>query len=280
MDDGRLTPFTDEFRTREEVEDAQSPLYPDADRNSLAHRPRAQRKLEADTLDAAPPPSQRSARKSLPSHLAEARSPKDREPDAEPDPKDAPDLRPFADQLIAIAEQLRTGDFAAAASSTEKVTGKLGAQSLHAASGEGPLVKPDASAGADDVKSLDLEQRRQAFAHMARTAYAKRRKRTSIFGDPELFGEPGWDILLDLYIAQVEEKPVSVSSACIGSASPPTTGLRWLGVLTEQGLIAREHDPLDQRRVLVRLTDKALEAMDTYFSSSATLQTDRRAARA
>ena len=40
----------------------------------------------------------------------------------------------------------------------------------------------------------------------------------------ELFGEPAWDILLDLYIANVENKPVSVSSACIGSAAPPTTG--------------------------------------------------------
>ncbi|UAB79755.1 winged helix DNA-binding protein [Erythrobacter sp. SCSIO 43205] len=108
---------------------------------------------------------------------------------------------------------------------------------------------------------------RQIYGEMAREAYVLRRRRTAIFDNDELFGEPAWDILLDLYIASVENKSVSVSSACIGSAAPPTTGLRWLGVLSEQGLIAREHDPEDQRRVLVRLTEKGLTAMDRYFAS-------------
>lgn len=97
-------------------------------------------------------------------------------------------------------------------------------------------------------------------------AYAARHRIGAIFGDPDLFGEPAWDILLDLYIAHVEAKDVSVSSACIGSAAPPTTGLRWLGVLADHGLLKREHNPDDQRRVLVRLTERGLEAMDRYFA--------------
>ena len=72
----------------------------------------------------------------------------------------------------------------------------------------------------------------------------------------------------DRFPANISE-PVSVSSACIGSAAPPTTGLRWLGVLAEQGLVLREHDPEDQRRVLVRLTERGLAAMDEYFAAAA-----------
>lgn len=113
-----------------------------------------------------------------------------------------------------------------------------------------------------------LEQRRALYAEFAREAYSIRRRRANIFQNAELFGEPAWDILLDLYIAHVEKKPVSVSSACIGSAAPPTTGLRWLGVLAEQELVMREHDPEDQRRVLVRLTERGLKAMDEYFTSA------------
>jgi hypothetical protein len=108
---------------------------------------------------------------------------------------------------------------------------------------------------------------RPARSHLAlaRRTYALRRKREAIFGNPDLFGEPAWDILLDLFIAQGEGKPVSVSSACIGSAAPATTGLRWLGVLADQGLILRENDPEDQRRVLVRLTPRGLAALERFF---------------
>lgn len=114
----------------------------------------------------------------------------------------------------------------------------------------------------------DLKVKRRRYANLAREAYAVRRRRGAIFANDEIFGEPAWDILLDLYIAHVESKPVSVSSACIGSAAPPTTGLRWLGVLAEQELILRQHDPEDQRRVLVYLTEKGLASMDEYFAST------------
>lgn len=85
---------------------------------------------------------------------------------------------------------------------------------------------------------------------------------------PTFSVEPAWDILLDLFIAQGEGKTVSVSSACIGSASPPTTGLRWLGVLADEGLIVRENDPADHRRVLVRLTPAGTAAMERFFDEA------------
>ncbi|MFL0356694.1 MarR family transcriptional regulator [Erythrobacter sp. GH1-10] len=110
-------------------------------------------------------------------------------------------------------------------------------------------------------------EKRHRFAKMARSIYRLRRERAVLFGNSELFGEPAWDILLDLYIAYAERKQVSVSSACIGSAAPPTTGLRWLGVLAGEGLVVREHDPQDQRRVLVRLSETGIAAMERFFKS-------------
>jgi len=159
------------------------------------------------------------------------------------------DLKPFADQLMAIAQQLRAGNF-------DTVPPKPAA-----------LPVPVSSNPETSSVTEDQTDRRQQYANLARKAYAKRRQREGIFGQAELFGEPAWDILLDLYVAFVESKAVSVSSACIGSAAPPTTGLRWLGVLAENKLIVREPDPEDQRRVLVRLTERSIEAMDRYFAS-------------
>lgn len=101
----------------------------------------------------------------------------------------------------------------------------------------------------------------------AERLYADRRQRSPLIGGFELFGEPAWDILLDLYIAHARGKVVSVSSACIGSAAPPTTGLRWLGILQQEGLVLRENDPQDQRRVNVRLSPDAISRLETYLSS-------------
>ncbi len=173
------------------------------------------------------------------------------------------DLAPVADQLIAIAEQLRSGDRAAVFAS---LTGGEDRASTNAdAWNEGA---PAPISDAPQSAPATLSARRRSYAFMARKAYDVRRTRGTFFGDPDLFGEPAWDILLDLYVAHVDDKSVSVSSACIGSAAPPTTGLRWLGVLAEQGLILREQDAEDQRRILVRLSDTGLKAMDRYFEEA------------
>lgn len=91
-----------------------------------------------------------------------------------------------------------------------------------------------------------------------------RRRRDAVFG-ADIFGEPAWDLLLELYLAQLQQRRTTVSEACRASASPPTTGLRWIGQLEEKGWIVREADPLDGRRVWVRLTDGAGAKMHDYF---------------
>lgn len=106
------------------------------------------------------------------------------------------------------------------------------------------------------------------LTELAREAYEDRRRRTAIFGNSMLFREPGWDILLDLFIAASERKTISVTSACIGAAVPSTTGLRWLKVLETEGLVVREHDPDDSRRINVRLTADAFIKMCDYFRHS------------
>ncbi len=85
-----------------------------------------------------------------------------------------------------------------------------------------------------------------------------------------LFGEPAWDILLDVYIAQKSRREIQVSSVCIEAGVPSTTILRWLTRLEQEGLIYRAADNVDGRRRYVRLTEagealmqRVLEALQT-----------------
>lgn len=191
------------------------------------------------------------------------------QPQPRNDPGNKTDLSALAEHLSEIADALRktTGNPTAEKRlATPESSGPDRGREFNTSNVVAAHSDTQGRANTPTIHS-DLKMRRLQFAARAREAYAIRRRRTVIFDNSELFGEPAWDILLDLYIAHAENKQVSVSSACIGSAAPPTTGLRWLGVLSEQGLILREHDPVDQRRVLVRLAEKGLTAMDDYFSS-------------
>ncbi len=119
------------------------------------------------------------------------------------------------------------------------------------------------------------------MALLARDAYRNRRLRGQFFDDEALFGEPAWDLLLDLFIAAREGKKVPVTSACIGAAVPTTTALRWLAVLEGRGLIIREADGRDARRIFVRLSPEADQQVAEYFiritrASRAELQTIHR----
>ena len=87
-----------------------------------------------------------------------------------------------------------------------------------------------------------------------------RRMRDGFF-PAELFADPAWDILLDLTAARLEGIAVSVSSLCIAAAVPTTTGLRWIKGMVERGLLLREPDPVDGRRVLISLCDATFDRM-------------------
>ena len=93
-----------------------------------------------------------------------------------------------------------------------------------------------------------------------------RRLREQYFG-PDIFADPAWDMLLDLYAAQLERAPVSVSSLCIAAGVPTTTALRWIKAMTDAGLFIRKDDPRDGRRILIGLSDDAGDALARYFDA-------------
>jgi hypothetical protein len=102
----------------------------------------------------------------------------------------------------------------------------------------------------------------------AKMIYRSRRRRQSYFGYLEFeFGEPSWDIMLDLFIAEREGRAISVSSAVIASAVPPTTGLRWLKTMEEREQIVRVPDERDLRRSFVRLTEQSRRAMADFLAA-------------
>lgn len=105
-----------------------------------------------------------------------------------------------------------------------------------------------------------------ARASRVRERIRQRRLREKLFGT-DLFADPAWDMMLDLYAAQLEGNEVSVSSLCIAAAVPTTTALRWIKLLSQRGWLLRSHDPGDGRRVNMHLSETAKEKLDRYFDN-------------
>ena len=85
---------------------------------------------------------------------------------------------------------------------------------------------------------------------------------------PELFGDPAWDMLLDLFVARLRGELVCISSLCIAAKVPPTTALRWIGNMEAHGEILRRPDPTDRRRIHAFISDGAFEAVARILARS------------
>jgi hypothetical protein len=126
-----------------------------------------------------------------------------------------------------------------------------------------PVLHPHFDGAASPVSPQDA----RAEAAYIRLLIRARRLRTHYFR-ADLFADPAWDMLLDLLAAQLEGKKVAVSSLCIAAAVPPTTALRWIGVLAENQLIVRVADPDDGRRVHVELAPVTVRALRAWLQEA------------
>lgn len=103
-----------------------------------------------------------------------------------------------------------------------------------------------------------------SFGAFAKMLIADRKARNAEF-PIELFADPAWDILLDLFVAHVDRRQISVTSAVIASNVPQTTALRWIGLLTDQGYLIRIPDANDRRRVHIELSKDATGRVKNYL---------------
>lgn len=109
---------------------------------------------------------------------------------------------------------------------------------------------------------LDRERMIETVRRMIRDRKVRER-----FFPQVRFGEPAWDMLLDLALAWLEGNAVSVSSVCIASGAPMSTAMRWINEMVEAGLIERRTDPTDGRRNFVNIAPATMQAMLRYLAA-------------
>lgn len=92
-----------------------------------------------------------------------------------------------------------------------------------------------------------------------------RRERSALFG-PGLFGEPAWDMLLELYLAELRYVRMSISGLCRLIDVPSTTALRWIAKLESAELVVKQGDPRDARKSWLKLTELGFARLDSVIA--------------
>lgn len=81
----------------------------------------------------------------------------------------------------------------------------------------------------------------------------------------DLFGEPAWDLLLELDICRSQKLPLSMMSACIAASVPPSAGFRSLLRLEQHGLVERVRVGEDESAALIEITDDGYMRMTSLL---------------
>lgn len=111
---------------------------------------------------------------------------------------------------------------------------------------------------------------REAISSLQMTSYIRdllrREMKRRAIGGGELFGDPTWAMLLDLLLAKIEGRRVSVSSACIASGAPMSTALRLVRRLVDEGVLCRLPDEQDRRRHFLAIDQKFEQPLVDYLT--------------
>lgn len=104
-----------------------------------------------------------------------------------------------------------------------------------------------------------------ALVRIAVRIHALREARFCHF-DRALYGEPAWDMLLAIYIAQGRGVSLSTAEVCEEAEAPKTTALRWIGHLEREGLVTKRPNPRRSNSFLVEITEKAALELNHYLA--------------
>jgi hypothetical protein len=98
-----------------------------------------------------------------------------------------------------------------------------------------------------------------------------RQMRHMIFGEG-LFADPVWDMLLLLYQAELEHRPMTFDGVCEVSGVSRSAALRHIGAMERRGLLLPRQDPDTPGahlnggyRLRIRLSPLAIDAMTSWL---------------
>jgi DNA-binding MarR family transcriptional regulator len=116
-----------------------------------------------------------------------------------------------------------------------------------------------------DARRVEAKAREGVTARHVEAVLAARYARSAVFGLD--LANPGWSLLLELYRAALERKPVRLGRLATDARVALTTAMRWVNQLHAAGFVSRAPHPERPGAVSISLTAAGLEAMEDHFTA-------------
>ena len=120
----------------------------------------------------------------------------------------------------------------------------------------------------DPVRELTEEDRHDLMLGLAMALREARRLRAAIFSGVAL-GNPNWDVLLDLFIQEMNGFRTSLDHLALTGDLPAATVYESVDALAKLGLLERSPDRFDNRVAWLSLTAAGRQGLFDLFAQSA-----------
>lgn len=110
------------------------------------------------------------------------------------------------------------------------------------------------------------DQRGSRLDQVCSEQRSRKRRAALIAPQGGIFADPAWDIILELYGAELRGQKLNASVLGLEAGIAQSTALRWLALLEKMGLARRTVDVFDKRRHWVALTKRAITGLEQYFA--------------
>jgi DNA repair protein RadC len=126
-------------------------------------------------------------------------------------------------------------------------------------------LKPSQAVLRSGAEPQDEEVDARALRN-AEAIFRRRILRKELVGSAELFGEPAWDMLLDLFIHEGRGQQLSMSSLCATAGIPTSSAMKLAQRLCEAGILERTPDIFDGRRTLMKIAPQVAHRLRASFA--------------
>jgi len=89
--------------------------------------------------------------------------------------------------------------------------------------------------------------------------------RESVFGHPEFFGDPAWNMLVELFIAHEERRYLTAAQLCGRAGAALQTAHRWLAIMEREGLVMAVRATSDEADRQILISPASIQNMHRCF---------------